>query len=258
MKGKKRVKKRGKKNGKSKVPTLGGFFKSAVKRGGQVMVNKVPAKMHDVVAPHYLTKLAYGFTGYQLTTVGGLGAGLSYFTIALNSLTFPGNVAGIARFTDASFQGTLVPATLALNALNPMGYSQLGVLYQQYRVFASKITVVYNPNATLTSNMVCIYPQSNAGGFAAPEVLDMQRALNLPYAKFKEVTSQNMVKNNSISSYMDVATLNGLTKQQMIDDNNYASPSIPGSPPFFRSMEYTCTELWINVCRCFYDLRRRY
>lgn len=197
----------------------GRFYKSAVGKG-EVMVNRTKARLHNVVAPHYLTKLEYGFTGSQTLAAGVQG----YFNIWLNCLTFPGDPAGSAvglgvDYTNAAFGGTLYPATHALAALEPVGYTQLSVLYERFRVFASKIQVTCQPVGAVDA-MMCVLPVNGASLTVPEPGNDIQRAQSAPYAKFITCSSNNNIRQNTISMYMDAPTMLGLTKQQYKDDPN--------------------------------------
>jgi hypothetical protein len=215
--------KRGKRRGKT------GYFKSKVGRG-EVMINRVSARLHSVVAPHYLTRLQYAFQG---TVNSSATVSPNQWAQYANALYFPGNTP--STFTGAGPSGlqtnVLFPATLAINALNPSGFTQLSVLYSRYRVFASKITITYTPtNLSIGGSggnaSLLIYPQTSD-----LPVLDFQRAMSLPYSKYIMCTENNNVKQNTLSVYMDNPTICGYTKQQYKDDPN-TSALINAVPAF--------------------------
>lgn len=194
-----------------------GYFKQAAHQN--MMVNKASARLHNLVAPKFLTKLEYGFTGAHTLAAGTVG----YFDVKLNSLHFPGNAND--PFTGAQFGGTLYPATLALNALNPDGYSQLGVLYSTVKVLASKFTITCTPTGSVDCGM-CVYPVESPAALVA----DYQQAQSLPYSKAIVCTGNNNIRQNTIQSYMDGATLAGLSKRQYIDDNYNFQATIGADP----------------------------
>jgi len=210
---------------KGKGAVSGRRFKRGVNKG-LLMVNRTPSKMHEVVAPKFRTHLEYGFTGYQATTAAGLGAGPTNFSVLMNGLTFPGSVVN-STFTDAAhFQGTLFPATLALTALNPLGHAQLSVLYQSYRVLSSKFQITYTPysfQAATASGLVDIVvaPMNDA----IP--VDMQKALSLPWSKYKQVSFTNNLKNNTLTLYHKCHEILGRTKNQYYTDvGTFAAVSV--------------------------------
>lgn len=190
----------------------GKFYKSKVGKA-EVMVNRVPARLHNPVAPHFLTRLEYGYTG---TINQAIAAGVaSMWTHWANGLHFPGATTAANQFTAApgppGGAGVLFPATHALAALNPTGFSQLSVLYTLYRVYASRLTLTVTPQTSQPA-FVCVYPQTTE-----LPVAEYQSALAQPYSKNYTVSVNNNIKQNTISIYMDNPTILGLTKQQYND-----------------------------------------
>lgn len=181
-----------------------------------VMVNRTAARLHTVVSPHYLTKLEYGFTGHQALAANTNG----YFSIWMNGLHFPGSIngGGAGDFTNGTNGGTLYPAALAMAALNPIGFSQLAVLYARYRVLGSKIQITCTPDTS--DQLLIVGPDTDRSDVIAT---DTQRALAQPYHKSIQCTQTNNVKQNTIQLYMDCPTVAGLTKQQYYDNPNVGS-----------------------------------
>lgn len=177
-----------------------------------VMVNRTAARLHTAVAPHFLTKLEYGFSGHHTLVAGTNG----FFEIEMNGLLEPGD--NVNLFTAATAGGTVYPAAHALNALNPVGFSQLAVLYSSYRVLASKIIITYTPDTA--DMMLVVGPDTNN---SATIGADTQRALAQPYHKAIQCTQTNNVKQNTISLYMDCPTTAGLTKQQYYDSDRVSA-----------------------------------
>lgn len=179
-----------------------------------VMVNRTSARMHNFVAPHFLTKLECGFTG----TSAGLAGGITYFSVRANGLHFPmddGAGAAPSFLNAATANGTAFPATLALGALEPAGYTQLSVIYAQYRVYASKIQITVQPTGAVSAiEYLCVYPSDTDATVIAT---DFQRAMSQPYSKCITCTAQNNVKQNTIQMYLDNPTILGLTRQQYND-----------------------------------------
>lgn len=182
------------------------FYKSAAGKG-EVMVNRVSARLHNFVAPHYLTKLEYGFTGMQALAAGTQG----YCDLQLNGLHLPGTSPG-NPFTAATFGGTVYPAAAALGALYPVGYTVLSGIYQNYRVYASRIVVTCTP--TTNPCVLCVAPGANVSSIIGT---DFQKAQSQPYSKVITTTPSNNIKQNTIMMYMDAPTVVGLTKQQYND-----------------------------------------
>lgn len=224
-------KRRGNKSRRGRKRGHGKFYKSKVGKG-EVMVNRTPARLHTVIAPHYLTKVDFGFTGQVSLTTPSEG----YFSVFGNNVMYPGNCdttgTGINLFTSATAGGTVFPATLALNHLNSIGMAQLGVLYEKYICLASKISVTFSPDNSSDANnaLLVVYPSVDVSGTIAN---DTQRAMMQPYAKEKQTSTNNNVKQNTISIYMDSPTVLGLTKQQYYDNPSvqYSTQVSGGSTP---------------------------
>lgn len=211
-----------------------GYYKSKVGKG-EVMVNRTAARLHTVVAPHYLTHLDAAFTGAIWNAAP---TATQAFSIYANGLSYPFNTGN--PFTTANTTaGVLYPATLALNALHPVGFSQLTVLYSFYRVYASRIsiTVTPNPSGNELLNMV-VYPSSND-----LPVTDFQRAQAQPYSKTIMVSPNNNVKQNTISLYMDNPTILGLTKMQYNDSSatQALSTANPSSGTYWNVIIYNAS-----------------
>lgn len=186
-------------------------FYGSKDRKGEVMINKTPAKLHNVIAPHYFTRLEAGFSGNRPAAAGAA----AYFDVDMTPyLPFDPSVGKL--FTDASPgpAGVLVPATLALNALEPVGTAALSALYKSYRCYAARLDVTYTPTAGADGSMLIVVPFSSGSG---GEVTDAQIAMSLPYSKAITCTGNNNVKQNRISMYMDLPTLLGLTRTQYND-----------------------------------------
>lgn len=192
----------------------------------EVMVNKMPRRLHTVIAPHYFTTLEYGFTGSATLAAGAQG----YFNVWANGLFTPGNNLGGATagggqatvnfvlFTGAGFGGTLYPATLALNALNPVGETQLSVLYGKYRVHSSKISVTCTPVSGSPDCLLSVLPIDGNSLEAGLPGNDIQRAQSQPFAKAIQVSPNNNLKQNTVQNKCQSHTILGLTKAQYKDD----------------------------------------
>lgn len=167
--------------------------------------------MHLPFAPRYLTKLEYGFSG---TINQALAAGTAaYWSIGMNWGLHPGNTAN--PFTAATGSGVLYPATLAINALNPVGFSQLAVLYARYRIHTSRVVASITPP---TKAFVVVYPES-----VDMPVTDFQSAMIQPFSKDFELSQYNNIKQNTIIMTHRCHEILGLTKRQYSDSDNTGS-----------------------------------
>lgn len=175
------------------------------------MVNKEPGRLHMPVAPRYLTKLEYGFSG---TINQALAAGTaSYWSIHGGTGLHCGNTAN--TFTAVTGSGVLYPATLAINALSATGFTQLSVLYARVRVHMSRIVLSLTPP---TKAFVVVYPSNED-----VPVTDFQSALAQPFSKEYELSQYNNVKQNTIMMTHKSHEILGLTKRQFMDSDNTAA-----------------------------------
>jgi len=206
------------------------------KKGNKMtMVNRMPKSLHTVVAPRYLTELEYGFTG-----TATMGAGVQgFFDVWANGLQFPGNCyggpAGANPFTvtagaDLGVGGVVYPATVALTALQPVGETMLGQLYDKYRVHGSSISVVVTPEASSANLMVTLVPLSGNEVLVAIPGNDIQRAQSLPRSKAITVSPNNNIRQNRISAKCAPHNILGMTKQQY-NDHPYTGGIVAVSNP---------------------------
>lgn len=190
------------------------FYKSA-DRKGELMINKTPARLHNCIAPRFKTRLEAGFSGI-LTNANS--PATAFFTISGNGVHLPFNGPSGNGYTGKAFtsagggpQGTLVPATVALNALGAVGHNLLSNLYSQYRVYASSLQVTFTPSAGADGALLVICPVPGSGDISGFET---QYLMSAPYSKAITCTGNNNVKQNRISHYMDSATALGMTRAQ--------------------------------------------
>jgi len=180
----------------------------------KAMYNPMSHATHNVVAPRFFTNLEYGFSGNLAGAAG------YQFTVLGNGLSLPGNTADV--FTGAG--GTLFPATVALNALQPLGFSAIADLYNSYRVWTSSITVSafpeFNPAGVPTSGaaQLVIFPTNTEASLA-----DVQKAQSLPYSKTKILTTYASAQDCTITNTMDTKSVFGLSETQMKADSKYYS-----------------------------------
>lgn len=226
---KRRGGRRGRKRGaRRKGGDGGGYYKSANRRG-QVMVNRTPARQHNVVAPHYFTRLESGFTG---NIPAGQGPNIQW-SFAANQLHEPFNkpVSSANIFTTGPAAtppapaGVLVPATKTLAQLDPAGCANLSYLYSYARVYACKVDITLSPMSINDATLMVVSPMIDTAAEDAEDnpPFDTQTQMSEPYAKAITCTCNNNIKQNRISIYMDSATILGLTKRQYNDNPNTAS-----------------------------------
>lgn len=194
---------RGKIRGKRK----GKFY--GLKDKGLIMINRTPAKLHNAVAPHFYTRLE---TGCTATTVVAGAPGTNIFSVKSSPYEPFNSGAPISSMTSTS----LVPATLAVNALFPVGYHNIcsaSAPYGHYKCYASKFHLTCSPQALADVVWLCVFPNNGQSA-----ITDFQQAQSQPYAKVICCQANNSQKENTISMYMDHATVWGITKAQLKAD----------------------------------------
>lgn len=177
------------------------------------------------ITPRYLTKFSYGFAGR--TNIGTTNGSAGRFVLKFNSPYLPGNYTATAnyRFIDSNnLSSVLITPTSSLATLSPAGYDQLCSVnfYRRHRVGASMVKVTCQPTNEADNILLCIVPipanlASNLASFDSAAV----RAQNLPYSKERVCTLNNYVKGNTIKHYLDVPSLEGKRKEQVLDDDEY-------------------------------------
>lgn len=192
----------------------GGRFYRQADRKGELMVNRTPARLHNAVAPRYKTRLEGGYTGI-LTNANS--PATAFWTHSGNGLHLPFNGPSGVSYTGQAFtaaggaHGTLVPATLALNALDPVGHQLISQLYGSYKVYASRIDVTVTPSAGADTLLLVVAPVAAEGDIASFET---QYLMSAPYAKAITCTGNNNIQKNRISLYMDSSTALGQNRAQ--------------------------------------------
>lgn len=132
-----------------------------------------------------------------------------------------------ATLNDAAlpfFGGNWPNALPAINTLNPTGFTALAnpSLYQNVRVYGSKISVEFLPSALVDILQVCVTPSDSASVPAT-----VATAMAQPYTKqhFMSSSKQNTARGNGISNYISVHKFIGVTASALQNDlsGNYIS-----------------------------------
>jgi hypothetical protein len=187
-----------------------------------VVHNKSSFKNHVVFPQKYYTTIAANYTGFFATNTMTLGAGLAgrgYCNVLANSLYAPFNTTAYTYVpTSTTFACT---SGLGVSIYDPpIGYAELSVLYGQYRVHSTKITVSYMPGGIADTVQLIVFPLANEPipNSAAGNV-DMSVISGQPYARSKVCTSNNTMKGNTVSLSMPIHKILGLTKAQYLNGN---------------------------------------
>jgi len=115
--------------------------------------------------------------------------------------------------------------------MDPTG-GNAGSFYEQCVVYACRITLTIAPQAVADLCEISLIPvkgqNSVAGvGFTvATAYPNVRVASGGPYGKSLLVTSNNNIKQNTLTSYLDVAKFFGVTKKVLYTDENYIQSRI--------------------------------
>lgn len=178
-------------------------------------INRGNLRDHTIVADRYLTSVATSFSGTIATPFAA-----GQFLVSGNAFYQPWS-------TPSHNIGTIVTGSNSSNTgALPMGYTALTTLYNQYRVNASSIKITVQPTTTIDCPIVVVFP--TVGLFAAATGgIDLTQ--NQRYSRWKQCSTANNVKENSITNYMSSAKVLGLTKQQYEDQLAIQIAQQPGT-----------------------------
>lgn len=201
------------------------FYKRVLNRRATTMINPSRPGLNIPINPRYLTKFTLSFSGYTTTATDGTSG---YFALKLNSPYRPVDVAGTTltspNFTGANNRTGLsngISGAATLEALFPRGYSQLAsdTMYQKYRVYASKIRVTVVPGAQADTSIVTVIPITDVVGLGEFAGLSQ----NVAFSKERVVTQGADNNANTVSNYIDMQSLYGKTKAQIMADDEFSA-----------------------------------
>lgn len=190
------------------------YYKKKLRNKDQVLVNYTKPSLNMPINPRFLTKFTYSLQGQVGTLAGSRG----YFAIKLNSPRFPGDTAAYIFTGSNNLDGTLAADHTSLAAGQSRGFSNLvsASMYQKWRVYASSIKVSFIPNTQADASMVVVYPVTNIQGVGPLAVRDTSVA----YSKEKVAMSGADGGSSTIKHYIDLQSLLGLSKEQIMANEN--------------------------------------
>lgn len=182
--------------------------------------------MKGLMPPRYRTKCFLDFSVY-VAIAGYAATTEKTMQIKFNSVHLP--LAGVT----APFTFNPGSSGLTLAALQPVGLSQMVAAntvqsyYSNFRVYASKCSVLCIPQALGDTIILCIAARPSFSGAA----LDIQRAQEVPFSKTKVCNSGGNPKDNMLSSYLSSADLFGVSKTAIESDLSGNYSGINGVDP---------------------------
>ena len=186
------------------------YYKKVLKKGQMTLVNSSKPKLNIPINPKFLTKFTVSATGYVPSAAGPSG----FFAVKLNSPYQPLN-ASAGLFT-AVTNGSGVYLGAISSGVNPRGFSNLCSLtmYNNYRVYASRIKITVIPRSVLDQVLVTVVPITNATLSAQTAELEQ----NVAFSKEIIASSNTDNNRNTFTHYIDLQSLDGLNKYQLMSD----------------------------------------
>lgn len=169
-----------------------------------------PMRDHAVITDRMETKVSASYQGYIATATSG-----AIFDIYGNSFFEPFNAS-------TPISGIVTGVNSSSSTVNPMGYTALTALYNQYRVKASRVKITFTPTAVSDVVTATVWPSYGVVSDGVPV-----KAMNQRYAKWKMCTQNNNVKENTIINYIASHKALGMTKQQYDDQQGTSVSSAP-------------------------------
>lgn len=214
-----------KKESKSKKFTLNSKFIKRKNNSQKLSIDRGPSTLRDhaIVADRSFRNVSTSATFYLPVGVaaGNFAIGAASFFQPLNSSRTI--TAGGFTLTNSSSLTT-----------NPMGYSLLSQLYDQYRVHSCRIKCTVTPVQNADAVICTIYPIPFLSGAAIPPV-NPQQTMNNRYSRWKMCTANNNVEQNTIIHAMSSAKVLGMTKEQF----RTSESNVMGAYPTLANSEWT-------------------
>lgn len=183
-----------------------------------------PMRDHAVITDRMETKVSASYQGYiALGTAGNI------FDIYGNSFFEPFNAS-------SPISGVVTGVNSSSSTVNPMGYTALTALYNQYRVKASRMKITFLPLNPGDSVTATVWPSYGVVSDGVPV-----KAMNQRYAKWKLCSLYNNVKENTIINYIASHKAIGMTKQQYDDQpgTNVGNAPVANTDWYWQCSFYT-------------------
>lgn len=198
------------------------YRKKRMVKSRTVMVNAMPRRVHNIVAPIFFTTMQCQVQ--VRLPVGALAT--DTFAVYASKLYEPFNstlpLGGI----------TTSLGTIATNNLLPAGFTALSNLYECYRVHKCQMRLTVTPRLSADYLLLVALPQDEDTTVAATA----QQALSSPYSKTITCTGNNNIKQNTLHLGIKNRTYFGRTKQSYRSENDYAAVGGITSPPLINML----------------------
>lgn len=198
------------------------------------MVNRMPKRSKTLIAPKYFTTMEASFQG----VLGITATQLQYFDISAFDLARPffcyEDPSGATNTGFTTMTGSaLLNTTGVVESIMTAGFDTLSLLYNKYRVHASKLRITMTPTAGADVLDLCVCPWAGAVTTSGSYPNTFYEARAQPYSKVIQCTGNNNIKQNTLIHKQKNRTLLGLSKEQYRADldNCRDSDVLTGSRP---------------------------
>lgn len=184
------------------------YKKRVYRRNARVMINTMPRRVHNIVAPIF-------FTTMQLQAQARLEIGsgpAGRFSINCSKLLNP-----FATDDPLTTIATQLGA-IDIDTISPTGLQALAALYDSYKVHKCTMRITFTPATTVDPLLLIALPQDGEMAFTSTA----QTAQAQVYAKTITCTGTNNIKQNTLHMGIKQRTYFGKTKQAYRAENDYA------------------------------------
>lgn len=96
----------------------------------------------------------------------------------------------------------------------PQGHDQWSAFYNQYRVYASKISVNFITNGNVQAQTIAIVPNLNSTSF-----IDQIRVIETPYSRHGALAANSGIGRQVLTNFMQTSKMWGVDKQAVGSDD---------------------------------------
>lgn len=202
-----------------KKPVKKTYRKKRVYKSARVMVNSMPKRVHNLVAPIFFTTMQ----AQVQCRIPAASAAEGNFNVYCSKLHEPFNTATAPLSAIATVLGSI-----PINNVLPAGLTAIANLYESYRVHKCHMRITATPRVVADQLLLVILPQDEDTTLVA----STQQALSQPYSKTITCTGTNNIRQNTMHMGVKSRTFFGRTKQSFRSENDYACIEgvIGGSP----------------------------
>jgi len=189
------------------------------KQSTKVMINRMPRRMHNVVAPIFFSTMqCQAQARIEIDQSSG-----AHFDVHANKMNNP--------FYGATLLSAIATGlgSVGLDDLQPAGFIALSNIYTSYRIHKCTMRVTMTPSNATDILLLAVLPQ----GSDQAQITTFQQAMSSPYSKTITCTGNNNIKQNTVTLGIKTRDFFGKTKQAFRAENDYAVTEAFTSAPQF-------------------------